>query len=81
MKTSGGSWQFYRNEPALNNNGKIIYFPNYSNSISLKFKQQITGQIGKSGTKDVEILIPLKYVSNFSRTTEISLINCDSVLN
>ena len=43
----------------------------------MKFKQQIIGQIGKSRTKDVELIIPLKYLSNFSRTTEISLSNCE----
>ena len=59
----------YRDEPALNINGDIIDFPaNSNNSVSFKFKQQITGQTRKSGTKDVEIMVPLKYL-NF----EISL--------
>ena len=42
-KTSGSLWQYYRDEPALDNNDNIIDFPaNNSNSISFKFKQQIT---------------------------------------
>ena len=68
-KTSGGLWQYYRNEPALNDDGNTIDFPNDSyNSISFKFKQKITGQTVNSETKDVETMIPLKYLSNFWKT-------------
>ena len=28
-------------------------------------------------TKDVEIIVPLKYLSNFWRTLEMPLINCE----
>ena len=41
-----------------------------------KFKQQITGQTGNSGTKDVQIMVPLKYLNNSWRTIEMPLINC-----
>ena len=38
-KTSGRLWQYYRDEPALNNNNNIIDFPaNNNNSILFKFK-------------------------------------------
>ena len=30
--------------------------------------------------KDVEIMVPLKYLSNFWKTLEISLINCEMTL-
>ena len=54
----------------------IIDFPqNNSNSNSFKFKQETTGQTGNGGTKDVEIMAPLKNLSNFWRTLEMSLIN------
>ena len=44
-KTSGSLWQYYRDDPAVNANGEIIYFPaNNNNSSSFKFKQQVTGQ-------------------------------------
>ena len=77
-KTSQSLWQHYRDETASNNNGDIIYFPeNNNNSNFFKFKQQITGQTGNRGTKNVEIMVPLKYLSNFCRTLEISLINCE----
>ena len=43
-KTSGSSWQSYRDEPALNNNNVIIDFLADDNkSNSFKFKQKITG--------------------------------------
>ena len=58
-KTSGGLWQYYRDEPALNDNSNIIDFPNDNNySISFKYKQQITGQKVNNGIKDVEIMVP-----------------------
>ena len=68
-------WQYYRDESALDNNGSITDFPANNNSISFKFKQQITGQ--NSGTRDVEIMVPLKYLSNFLRTLEMPLIDCE----
>ena len=37
----------------------------------------MTGKTGNNGTKNVEIMVPLKYLSNFWRTLEISLINCE----
>ena len=44
---------------------------------SFNFKAKITGQTGDDGTKDVEIMVPLKYLSNFWRTLEMPLINCE----
>ena len=67
-----------RDEPAIDVNGNNIDFPaNNTNSNSFKFKQQITGQTGNDGTKDVEIMVPLKYLSNFWRTREMPLIDCE----
>ena len=75
-KTTGILWQYYRDEPALDNNNNIVDFPvNNNTSTSFKFKQQITGQTENGGTKDVEIMIPLKYLSNFWRALEMPLIN------
>ena len=77
-KTLGGLWKHYRDEPTLDNIGNVIDFPADNNdSTSFKFKQQITGQTGNSGTKDVEIMVPLKNLSDFWRTLEMSLINCE----
>ena len=44
-----------------------------------KFKQQIRGKTRSDGTKDVEIIVPLKNLSNFWRTLEIPLINCEII--
>ena len=39
---------------------------------------KITGKTPATGnTKDVEIIVPLKYLSNFWRTLEMPLINCE----
>ena len=68
-KTLGSLWQYYEMNQLQKLNGNITDSPaNNDNSASFKFKQQITGQSGNSGTKDVEIMVPLKYVSNFWRT-------------
>ena len=37
----------------------------------------MTGQTGDNGAKSVEIMVPLKYFSNFWRTLEMPLINCE----
>ena len=67
-KTSGNLWQYYRDDP--NNN--------IANSESFKFKVKITGtKPNNDNTKDVEIIVPLKYLSNFWRTLEMPLINCE----
>ena len=74
-KTSGSLWQYYRDEPSLDANVNIIDFPaNNKNSPSFKFKQQITGQTGNGGTKTVEIMVPLKYLSNFWRIKNILIL-------
>ena len=67
-KTSWSLWQYYRDDP--NNN--------LTDSESFKSKVKITGNTPADGnTKDVEIMVPLKYLSNFWRTLEMSLINCE----
>ena len=58
----------------------ILYDPNdnIAQSESFKSKIKITGKIPAAGnTKDVEIIVPLKYLSNFWRTLEMPLINCE----
>ena len=65
-KTSGSLWQYYRDEPDND----------LANSESFKSKIKITRRTpaGDNG-KDVEIMVPLKYLSNFWRTLEMPLIN------
>ena len=71
-KTSGSSEQYYRNEPVLNNDA-IVHFNANDNSTSFRFKLKIIGKTGSNSTKDVEIMVPLKYLSNFRRTLEMPL--------
>ena len=42
-----------------------------------KQNQQYRKTPDNGNTKDVEIIVPLKYLSNFWRTLEIPLINCE----
>ena len=55
--------------------GTLADFP--GNSALFKYKQKITGSTGNNGTKNVEIMVSLKYLSNFWRTCEMPLINCE----
>ena len=65
-KTSGSLWEYYRDEPN----------DNLADSESFKSKIKITGKTPATGNeKHVEIIVPLKYLSNFWRTLEIHLIN------
>ena len=73
-KTSGSLWQCCLDIPAVNNNA-IVDFTNNNLTDSFNFQVKITGQTGDDGTKDVEIMVPLKYLSNFWRTLEMPLIN------
>ena len=67
-KTSGSLWQYYKDDP-----NDVI-----TQSELFKSKIIITGKTPPAGnTKDVEIIVPLKYLSNFWRTLEMPLINCE----
>ena len=57
--------------PAVNNNGAITDFAEDNLTDSFSFKVEMTGQTGNNGTKDVEITVPLNYLSNFWRTLEL----------
>ena len=79
-KTTGSLWNYYRDEPSDSLS---------SNSESFKYKTSITGNtynIGageegydanKVGKNETEVVIPLKHLSNFWRTLNIPLINCE----
>ena len=70
-KTSGSLWQYYRDDP----NDNITESESFNNKI------KITGKTPAGGnTKDVEIVLPLKYLSNFRRTLEMPLINGENNL-
>ena len=70
-------WQYCIDIPAVDNNNTIINFTENNVTDSFNFKVKMTGQTRNDGTKSVEIMVPLKYLSNFWRTLEIPLINCE----
>ena len=76
-KKSGNLWQYCKDIPALVANNITDQFTEGNTTDSFKYKAKITGQTGDDGTKDVEIMVPLKYLSNFWRTLEMPLINCE----
>ena len=76
-KTTGSLWQYCKDIPALNANDEITEFTGSNATDSFNFKVKITGYTGDDGKKDVEIMVPLKYLSNFWRTLEMPLINCE----
>ena len=73
-------WNYYRDEPSD---------PLSSNSESFKYKTSITGKtynIGageegydanKVGKNETEVVIPIKHLTNFWRSLNIPLINCE----
>ena len=58
-------WQYCRN------NGAIIDFDAANTTDSFNFKEKLTGQADDNCTKNIERLIPIKYLSNFYRTHEM----------
>ena len=79
-KTTGSLWNYYRDQPSN---------PLSTNSKSFKYKTSITGNTynvddddnnydpNKVGKNEAEIVILLKYFSNFWRSLNIPLINCE----
>ena len=66
-KATGSLWQYFRDDPN----------DNLTESESFKSKIKITGKIpnNNNNVNYVEIMVPLKYLSNFWRTLEMPLIN------
>ena len=70
--------------PAADDNGDIVDFIGANTADSFNFKTKITGPTAAnnnngniSGRVNFEIMVPLKYLSNFWRTLEMPLINCE----
>ena len=49
-------------------------------SDSFKHKSRLTNNTNNAGIANIEIVVPLKYLSNFWGTLEMPLINCESNL-
>ena len=59
-KATGSLWQYCKYIPARNNNDEIVVFAVNNVTDSFDFKAKITGQTEDDGTKDVEMIVPLK---------------------
>ena len=72
--------EFYFN--IVDNDGAVSGFTQ-GNGItdSFNLKAKLNDETGNNGTKNVEIMVLLKYQSNTWRTLEIPLINCEITLN
>ena len=78
QKTSRSFWQYCKELPVVdNNNNASGDFAENDLTDSFNFKVKLTGQTGNDETKNVEMNAPLKYLSNFWRILEMSIINCD----
>ena len=67
-KTSGSLWQYFIDEPD----------DDLEDSESFKSKIKITGKTpDDNNEKDIEIIVPIKYLSNSWRNLEMPLINCE----
>ena len=69
-KTTWSLWNYYRGQPSD---------PISTNSESFKYKTNIVGKTPRDNDslKNAEVVIPLKYLSNFWRNLDIPLTNCE----
>ena len=75
-KTTESLWNYYRDEPKIGANNNISY--SIKDSKSFDYKTSITGKLeGNNTEKEAKIVVPLKHLSNFWRTLDMSLINCE----
>ena len=87
-KTIGSLYNYYRDELTNDNNNNFAN-RNVVNSNAFKYKSKIIGNdyntaanaggydANKEGTQEIELAIPLKYLGNFWRALNISLISCE----
>ena len=78
--SSATLYQYKRDEPpvVLTNNLATI------NSSSFKYKVDLLGNpavLNNVARRNVKVVVPLKYLSNFYRSLEMPLINCKTKLN
>ena len=75
--TSGSLWGFKRDK--IDNNAEVT---NDNNASLFNYKASLIRNTETDGTKKVvKITVPLKYLSNFWRSLEMPLINCNVKLS
>ena len=86
--TSGNLWNYYRhevNDSANENNDTNNYRTNNNKTTTSKYfeyKTSLTGStpIDNNGLK-AEVVVPFKYLSNFWRSLDLVLVNCEIKAN
>ena len=77
-KTFGSLWKYCKFIPAVNNNDNVVEFKGANTTDSFNFKAKVAGKTDNNERIDnVEIMVPLKYLSNFRITLEMLLIICE----
>ena len=78
-KTTGSLWNYYRDEPnSSTDDDKITHSILNSESFDYKANFMENGVTNNNITKnDVKVAVPLKHLSNFWRSLNIPLINCE----
>ena len=75
-KTSGNLCQYCKDIPEVDNNNTNVDFTENNLTDSFNFKVKMTGQTGDDGTKEVEIMVTLAYLSVFWKSLELLLTTC-----
>ena len=65
----------------VDNKGDVTDFTEAIVIDSFNLKEKLTGQTGDNGTKNVEIMVPLKNMSDLWRTLGMVLVNCEVTLD
>ena len=89
-KTTGSLWNYYRDEPSdpVSSNSESFKYKTNITGNPYNIDEKITDDDGnevdnprydasKVGKNETEVVIPLKYLSNFWRSLNIPLINCE----
>ena len=77
-KTSGISWKYCRDVPAVNDDDESTDFTKANATTDyFNLKVKLTGQTDDNGPKNVEVLVPLRYLIHVWRTLEMPLIDCE----
>ena len=79
--SSGSLYQFKRDESPMNDDRNPLNVT-FNNSSSFKYKANLLGKATDADGNDrslrnTKIVVPLKYLFNFFRSLEMSLVNCE----
>ena len=72
-QATGSLWQHYREEPALDALSTFDFPANNNSSTLFKLEIKIADRTRNYGTKDVKLMVTLKYLGNFWETLEMLL--------